>query len=292
MRQGRYLFSPSDEFKDLDLSDFPSIVDSFERRIRGWFLNPIEPMLEDNNSLFAATAVECLLVETLSGFVKWTIGDTNREDFIRFLEEELKVNREVAEEFYIRFRCGILYQGNIKEKSCITDEIDIFLLQEDGVLFFNPKGFFELLCSYFDQYLAKLKLEEGLQVCFRNRFYHFFREKFDEDKWAVWLKGIRTYREDIRKSIETILKTPKGSRESDPNFGSDIEEILFKTIDTKNMHLIEKAVKEALAYCEPRINVTRVDVSVDDYFGEIHIDIDYLIKSTNEREEVTIVRGV
>ena len=52
----------------MDLSDFSLVVDAFERRIYGWFLNPLDQFLRDDNNLFVATAIECMLVDALAGF--------------------------------------------------------------------------------------------------------------------------------------------------------------------------------------------------------------------------------
>ena len=65
--RGKYLFSPTDEFKDLNLSDFVSVVDAFERRINGWFLNPIEHISQDDNNLFAR-APACCIIQTKIDF--------------------------------------------------------------------------------------------------------------------------------------------------------------------------------------------------------------------------------
>jgi len=182
--KGKYLFSPTDQFKHMELSDFCSVVDAFERRIYGWFLNPLNHLLRDDNNLFVATAIECMLVDALAGFwfgVKKTTGD----HFVDFLEHEMGVNHQEAAEFYDRFRCGILHQTNIKKKSCISKEVkDLHL--DNGVLFFNPEGFYERLKKYFGAYLGELRSGHSCVHEFKERFRILFKDEFSGDKWILW----------------------------------------------------------------------------------------------------------
>ncbi len=142
MIKGKYLFSPRDELRDLDINNFPSIIEASERRIQGWFFNPLEKFLADNNDFFMAPAVECILVDALTGFFFGISGDTHKDDFTAFLSQNLYVQKEDATEFYLRFRCGLLHQANIKKCSSITTEVEsLYLQKENDVLFINPIGF-------------------------------------------------------------------------------------------------------------------------------------------------------
>lgn len=182
--KGKYLFSPTDEFKNLNLSDFASVVDAFERRIKGWFFNPIEELLSDNRDLFAATAIECMLVDAFAGF--WFgVKESKGKHFVNFLVKRMGINYQEAEKFYDRFRCGILHQTNIKEKSCISEEATDLVLQGD-VLFLNPRGFYERLRKYFENYLHELRSRHSCEPKFKKRFYYLFKPEFSIDEWKLW----------------------------------------------------------------------------------------------------------
>lgn len=184
--QGKYLFSPKDEFNELELSNFASVVDAFERRIQGWFLNPIRQLLENDSNLFVITATECMIVDALSGFFYGLERDTMKADFIGFLSKEAGIQRIVAKEFYDRFRCGIIHQTSIKKRSSISKEVEDIYLQDDGILFFNPEGFYRKLGDYSKVYIGRLRSDKETQKNFKKRFKYLFNEEFSRDKWKHW----------------------------------------------------------------------------------------------------------
>lgn len=87
---------------------------------------------------------------------------------------------------------------------------------------------------------------------------------------------------DIDEAIRIILGTAKGERVMRPEFGCDIHEYVFSTIDTSTLNLIETSVREALTRWEPRIEVRRVEASRDRIdAGELPITVEYRVRSTN-----------
>lgn len=187
---GKYFFSPTDEFKNLDLNEFNQIVGAFERRIRGWFFEPLEKMLAKESELFIASAVECMLVDSLSGFVYGRRNTTNT-DFTSFVRSELKFPEPIASAFYDRFRCGILHQTSIKEKSCISLELEheSLHLDDNNVLFFNPRNFYVMLRKYFAYYMEKLQQDVSTQINFREHFKHLFEKEYSPIEWIPWDKS-------------------------------------------------------------------------------------------------------
>ena len=88
--------------------------------------------------------------------------------------------------------------------------------------------------------------------------------------------------EDIQQAIHIILMTRKGERVMRPDFGCDIHEFAFDTMDYTTLVQMEHAVQEALMVWEPRI--TDVDVHINDeqeQEGVLLIEISYLVRSTN-----------
>ena len=179
----KYLFSPEDEFQYLDLSDFSSIIDAFERRIVGWFLKPIEQLLGDDNNLFVITAIECMLVDALGGF--WFGKDTTGNDFKTFLVDRLNIRHDIADAFYKRFRNGILHQTSIKKKSVISKDVLDFHLDDD-VLFFNPESLHDRLKEYFRIYLVELRSGDSCVQEFKKRFKQLFKDEFRDYQWRHW----------------------------------------------------------------------------------------------------------
>jgi phage baseplate assembly protein W len=92
------------------------------------------------------------------------------------------------------------------------------------------------------------------------------------------------YEKDIKEAIWIILSTSKGERVMRPDFGCGIHEFVFSVMNMATVTLIGNSVKEALTLWEPRIQVTKVDVSSEAIAeGKLMIDVEYRVRSTNNR---------
>lgn len=88
--------------------------------------------------------------------------------------------------------------------------------------------------------------------------------------------------EDIVQAIRIILMTRKGERVMRPEFGCDIYDYAFDTMDYTTLVQMEHAVREALIRWEPRI--TDIEVHINDeqeQEGVLLIEISYVVRSTN-----------
>ena len=92
---------------------------------------------------------------------------------------------------------------------------------------------------------------------------------------------------DIEEAIRIILGTAKGERIMRPEFGCEIHEYVFSTIDTTTLNLIETSVEEALTRWEPRIDVRSVEASRERIdVGELAINVNYRVRDTNARSNL------
>ncbi len=88
--------------------------------------------------------------------------------------------------------------------------------------------------------------------------------------------------EDIRESIWIILSTARGERMMRPEFGCGIHDLVFASINTGTLGLVEANVQEALTLFEPRIDVLKVEASGKEAEqGRLLVNIDYRIRITN-----------
>lgn len=88
--------------------------------------------------------------------------------------------------------------------------------------------------------------------------------------------------EDIMQAIPIILMTRKGERVMRPDFGCNIHDYIFGTMDYTTLVQMENAVRDALIRWEPRIR--DIEVHIDDSqerTGTLYIEINYLVRSTN-----------
>jgi phage baseplate assembly protein W len=92
--------------------------------------------------------------------------------------------------------------------------------------------------------------------------------------------------EALEKSIALVISTAPGERPFRPNFGCRIWELMFEPINSNTVGLMEMYVQEALAMWEPRIEVEEVLVEPSDRDGMVDINIDYVVRSTNDRRNL------
>ncbi len=92
-----------------------------------------------------------------------------------------------------------------------------------------------------------------------------------------------TGEEDIRSSINIILSTITGERVMLPTFGCNLQPYVFEVMNVPNVAMIEKIVKEALIYHEPRIIVGDLTSTPFPDRGVLEINIEYTIITTNTR---------
>lgn len=88
----------------------------------------------------------------------------------------------------------------------------------------------------------------------------------------------------VRQSIEIILSTRKGERAMRPDFGCDLDKLLFEPNNRATQALAEFEVGEALKMWEPRIEVLDVHArSGGDNGEQLLIEIGYRVRSTDNR---------
>lgn len=89
---------------------------------------------------------------------------------------------------------------------------------------------------------------------------------------------------DIASSLEIILTTAIGERVMAPDFGCNLEDLLFENLDTTLKTLVADQVETALIYYEPRIDVEKINLDTDrELEGIVLIEVIYRVRSTNTR---------
>jgi phage baseplate assembly protein W len=89
---------------------------------------------------------------------------------------------------------------------------------------------------------------------------------------------------NINESINIILNTRKGERTLEANFGSGLQQFMFRKIDNSLKGEIIETIQFSLLRYETRIMVKEVRVaSTDTINGLLEILIIYMYKQTNTR---------
>lgn len=89
---------------------------------------------------------------------------------------------------------------------------------------------------------------------------------------------------DIASSLEILLTTALGERTMLPQYGCNLDELVFESLDTRMKTLMADKVETAILYFESRIEAEQV--ALDDsrqLEGVILIEVVYRVKSTNSR---------
>ena len=93
--------------------------------------------------------------------------------------------------------------------------------------------------------------------------------------------------DDIEKSLQILLSTRLGERIMLPDYGCNLEELLFKPLNLTLKTYVADLIKTAILYHEPRIDAEKIwiDESTDND-GILLINIDYRIRITNSRKNM------
>jgi uncharacterized protein len=87
---------------------------------------------------------------------------------------------------------------------------------------------------------------------------------------------------DIEQAIGMILGTAPGERPMRPEFGCDVHDYVFDTIDAEMVGRVDTAIRKALDRWEPRIEVTEIDYDLDNVDeGKLEITISYRVLATS-----------
>jgi len=93
--------------------------------------------------------------------------------------------------------------------------------------------------------------------------------------------------EDIKSSLHILLTTRLGERVMLPNYGCNLEDLLFESLNRTLITYVTDLIKTAILYHEPRIDVIKIDISeTDPLEGKLVVTIEYLIRATNSRTNV------
>lgn len=93
--------------------------------------------------------------------------------------------------------------------------------------------------------------------------------------------------EDIESSLHILLSTRLGERVMLPEYGCNLEELLFEGLNRTLITYVIELIKTAILYHEPRIDVLKIDISeTEPLEGELIVEIDYKIRATNSRRNM------
>jgi len=89
---------------------------------------------------------------------------------------------------------------------------------------------------------------------------------------------------DIQLSLQILLSTRKGERVMLPDYGCNLNEMLFEPMNTTFKSYISEMIRTAILYYEARIDLNSLLIDdSQDAEGIIIINISYTVRTTNSR---------
>ena len=121
-------------------------------------------------------------------------------------------------------------------------------------------------------------MEQNLQFLGRG---WSFPPKFNRDSGTVEMLAQEA---DIASSLEVLLQTARGERVMLPQYGCNLDELIFESLDTRMKTLMTDKIESAILYHEPRIELEKVNLDESrELEGVILIEIVYRVRTTNSR---------
>lgn len=92
---------------------------------------------------------------------------------------------------------------------------------------------------------------------------------------------------DIMESLQVLLSTRPNERIMLPEYGCNLESLLFESINLTLTTQITEIIRTAILYYEPRIDLENVTLDQEYILdGRIDIILDYRIRTTNSRRNM------
>ena len=111
-----------------------------------------------------------------------------------------------------------------------------------------------------------------------------FPPEFNRANKAV---GMLEDEADIKSSLEILLSTRLGERVMVPDYGCNLEELLFKPLTLTLKTYVIDLIKTAILYYEPRIDLNKIAIDpTDELEGVLLINLDYTVRATNSRKNM------
>ena len=111
-----------------------------------------------------------------------------------------------------------------------------------------------------------------------------FPPNFDKDGKTITMVSAE---EDIKQSLEILLSTSLGERVMQPEYGCNLKDYQFESMDSSLIGFLKDIVERAILFFEPRIRLEKIDITEAASFelieGMLRITVHYEIESTNTR---------
>ena len=93
----------------------------------------------------------------------------------------------------------------------------------------------------------------------------------------------------IRQALRLLLMTSRGERVGRPDYGCDLEQLVFSPADDTTAGLAIHMVRQAVERWEPRVRILSLDAeTLPSRPAVLEIQLEYEIRETAERESLAL----
>jgi phage baseplate assembly protein W len=96
--------------------------------------------------------------------------------------------------------------------------------------------------------------------------------------------GMLEDEQDIESSLNILLSTRLGERIMQPDYGCNLDEMVFEAMNLTMRTYLKDLVEHAILYHEPRIELEKLEIDTSrEVEGVLLMSIDYRVRTTNSR---------
>ncbi|NPE57579.1 GPW/gp25 family protein [Dickeya dadantii] len=111
-----------------------------------------------------------------------------------------------------------------------------------------------------------------------------FPPRFDAAAQSI---GMASGDEDVQQSLGLLLSTRPGERIMAPEYGCDIQGMVFEDLTLSTLTDMKTRIEQAILFFEPRIRLQAIVIDNDRAIdGKLLIHIDYTLIATNTRSNM------
>ena len=101
-------------------------------------------------------------------------------------------------------------------------------------------------------------------------------------------KSTYSTKDQIKSNLINLVLTNKGERVYNPNFGTNLKEVIFEGITEDIQEKVKNTIIENANYFMPEINISDVVVENDEDHNTINVTIKYRIKISGTADQITV----
>ncbi len=118
--------------------------------------------------------------------------------------------------------------------------------------------------------------------------------KFPFNSPGLFKKSFTTF-EQASTNVKSLILTRKGERYEQPNFGTDLINVLFEPNVVELKDFITTTITDAVTFWLPYLTITKLEIITQeddpDMIHNIKISLSFTVTGSNSEETITIFAG-